>query len=300
MGIQLAAFAEYFPFSMNPPPHRMQPGTVVDGRYRVSTRDRYVGGVATYTATHLLVGRNVRLDVLTRPEAKAKRRFRRGGRLLGLMRHPHIVMLYDMGEHEGEAPYLALEYLAGQTLQERSEQNGAMPTAEAVRITDQLLSALGYIHERRIIHRAVSTTKVHIGADWAGNEQITLTGFSMSRDLGAPASSSFSAPDGVALSDFAHVAPEQIIAPETVDHRTDLYSAGVTLYQLLTGASPFPQKSIAELGESILHEMPLPPSEHVAAMPRMDDLVMQALAKEPSHRFADASAFRHALRSAAA
>ena len=254
-----------------------------------------MGGVASYTATHLLVGRNVRLELLTRSEDKAKRRFRRGGRLLGLMHHPHVVMLYDMGVHEGETPYMVLEYLAGQTLQERSEQNGPLASDEVVRTALQLLSALCYVHERQIIHRALSTTKVHIGADWAGDEQITLTGFSMSRDLGAPPSSSFSTPDQGTLSDFAHVAPEQILTPDRVDHRTDLYAVGVTLYQLLTGVSPFPETSIAELGESIIYRVPDPPSDYATLPAGLEDVVMQALAKEPDQRFADARAFAHAL-----
>ncbi len=287
-----------FPLSMQQPPHRLQPGTIVDGRYRISTREGYAGGVASYTATHLVVGRNVHLDILTRSEDKAKRRFRRGGRLLGLMNHPHVVMLYDMGVHDGEAPYMALQYLEGQTLQQRSEQNGPLAASDVCRIADQLLGALCYVHERRIIHRSISTTKVHIGADWEGREQITLTGFTMSRDLGAPPSSSFSTPDQGTLSDFAHVAPEQILAPDDVDHRTDLYAVGVTLYQLLTGTSPFPETSIAELGESIIHRTPTLPSDLAVVMPAMEDVVMQALAKDPAQRFGDARAFRHAITQA--
>lgn len=282
----------------DPPPHRLPPGTIVDGRYRVSNRGGYVGGVATYTATHLVVGRNVQLDILTRTEDKAKRRFRRGGRLLGLMCHPNIVGLYDMGLYRDEAPYMSLEYLEGQTLQERSEA-GPMPVPAVLRIADELLGALGYVHERRIIHRALSTSKIRIGADWSGREKITVTGFAMSRDLGSPPSSSFSSPDQTALADFAHVAPEQILSPEQVDERADLYAVAVSLYQLLAGVLPFPQTTISELGEAIVHGTPLPLTPY-GVPEELEAVVFQCLAKNPAKRFADAHAMRTAIHQAVA
>jgi serine/threonine protein kinase len=282
----------------DPPPHRMQPGTIVDGRYRITQRSGYMGGVATYTATHLVVGRNVQLDVLTRTEDKAKRRFRRGGRLLGLMSHPNIVMLYDMGLYRGEAPYMSLEYLEGHTLQERVEQAGPMPLPDVLRIAGELLGALGYVHGRRIVHRALSTSKIRIGADWQGSERITVTGFAMSRDLGAAASSSFSSPDQVALADFAHVAPEQILAPESVDQRTDLYAVAVTLYQLLAGVLPYPQTNISELGEAIIHATPEPLAAY-GVPPALEAVLFQCLAKEPDGRIPDAAGMLTAIHQAA-
>ena len=276
-------------------PHRLQPGAIVDGRYRISQRIGHSGGVATYSAVHLVVGRNVQLDILTRSEDKAKRRFRRGGRLLGLMRHPHIVMLYDMGLFDGHAPYMALEYLEGQTLQQRVEQSGPLPADDVVRIARQLLGTLGYIHDRRIVHRALSATKIHIGPDWTGSEIISVTGFSLSRDLGAPPSSSFSSPDTAALTEFAHVSPEQIMAPEKVDHRTDLYAAAVTLYTLLAGASPFPQTKISELGEAIVHGRFAPLRDRVSVPQTLEAVIHQGLATDPDHRFGSAQAMRHAL-----
>lgn len=281
-----------------PPPHRLPPGTIVDGRYRIANRNGYAGGVATYTATHLVVGRNAQIELLTRNEDKAKRRFRRGGRLLGLMSHPNIVGLYDMGLYEGEFPYMALEYLEGHTLQERSEQTGPMPAAVVVRIAHEVLAALGYVHERRIVHRALSTSKIRIGADWNGREKTTVTGFAMSRDLGAPPSSSFSTPDPVALVEFAHVAPEQILAPESVDQRTDLYAVAVALYQLLAGQLPFPQTNISEIGEAIVHGTP--DSLTLFGVPaELESVIFRALAKEPDGRFPDAHAMRVAIHQAA-
>jgi len=276
----------------------MPPGTIVDGRYRITQRSGFAGGVATYTATHLVVGRNVQLDVLTRSEDKAKRRFRRGGRLLGLMSHPNVVGLYDMGLYRGEAPYMSLEYLEGHTLQERVEQAGPLPVPEVLRIAGELLGALGYVHGRRIVHRALSTSNVRIGADWQGREQITVTGFAMSRDMGSAASSSFSSPDQVALADFAHVAPEQILAPETVDQRTDLYAVAVSLYQLLAGTLPFPQTNLSELGEAIIHSTPESLADHGVSV-ALEAVIFQGLAKEPEVRFEDAQAMLSAIHRAA-
>lgn len=269
----------------------------MDGRYRITRRNGYAGGVATYTATHLVVGRNVQLELLTRNEDKAKRRFRRGGRLLGLMNHPNIVGLYDMGLYQNEFPYMSLEYLEGHTLQERSEQGGPMAVHEVVRIAHELLAALHYVHERRIVHRALSTSKIRIGADWSGCETITVTGFTMSRDLGSPPSSSFSSPDQTALAEFAHVAPEQILAPESVDQRVDIYAAAVALYQLLAGQLPFPQTTISELGEAIVHQTPEPLSHH-GVPESLEAVIFQCLEKNPESRYQDAHSVRVAIHQA--
>jgi serine/threonine-protein kinase len=173
-----------------------------------------------------------------------------------------------------------------------------MDPREVQRIGLQLLGALAYVHERNIIHRSVGTTNVHLASQWDGSEVAKLTGFSLSRDLGAPPSSSFSSPDAEALSEFAHVAPEQIMAPESVDHRTDLYALGVSLYTLLAGVSPFPQTTISELGDAIIHQHPAPLMTHATVPAPLEELVQQALAKRPEERFVDARAFSNALRRA--
>ena len=273
----------------------MQPGTLIDGRYRVTQLSRASASTQVYTATHLMLGRAVSLELLTRDEDRARRRFKRAARLLSMMKHPNVVQVHDMGQHEG-SPYLVREHLDGQTLAQRLAMRGPMQIAEFLPIAQQLLSALGYIHQRKTIHRDVSCDHIVFTETWDGGEFLKLTQFGFSKELGASSGTTTAAEQRRLVESLTHVAPEQILRPEAVDHRADLYAAGAVFYQLLAGVPPFQADTLAQLGSDILERQP-PTLEQLVdhVDPRLDEVIQISLAKDPDERFQSAYDFWQAL-----
>ncbi len=302
MGIQYLNTALFrdSPKSMTPTtPNRLEPGEIVEGRYRISQLVEAEGGTATYTAKHLLMGRNVTLQILCSDHHSALRRFRRSGRVLSMMRHPGIVGIHDMGMYD-RFPYMSLEYLEGQSLAQRSAFLGAFDLESVRRIARQLLSAVAYVHDRKIFHRDISAQNVMIVEKWNHEETLKLGSFAFAKDLAASRSSTMSEKRSM-IASLTHVAPEQILRPDETDHRVDIYATGAVLYQLLAGTAPFRGNTLAELGAAIMEETPrslLHFSEEIPT--ELDAVIGQALAKEPAHRFETAGAMLKAIEAACA
>ncbi len=276
-------------------PSDLTPGTIIEGRYRLSQLVNAQGGTAVYTATHLLMGRNVTLEILSSHGDRAQRRFRRAGRVVSLMRHPNVVGIHDMGMF-GDYPYMVLEYLDGQTLAQRITLRGLIEVPVALELAEQLLSALTYLHERKVIHRDIAAHNLVLTETWDGFESLKVTSFAFAKDLATSRSSSMS-DKRTLMASLTHVAPEQILQPDEADHRVDIYAAGAVLYQALCGVAPFQGASLAELGRAILEAPPPPLSSWAEHLPsQLDEVLQQALAKKPEHRFDSASAMLRALR----
>ena len=279
-------------------PGPLEPGTMIENRYRISQMVGSSTSTIVYSATHMMLGRAVTIEMMIQDDDKARRRFRRAARLLSMMKHPNVVAVHDMGVHR-EFPYLVREDLGGQTLAARSHLRGPMKIDEFVHIAQQLLSALGYIHQRKIIHRDVSGENIVFAETWNGEETLKLTQFGLSKDLESRSGATTAAEQRKLVSSLTHVAPEQILRPEEIDHRVDLYAAGAVFYQLLTSEAPFQAKTLAQLGSEILESMPVPMGqivEHVE--PQLDAVIMKALAKEPDARYESAYDMWEALMEA--
>ena len=276
------------------PPSRLEPGEIIEGRYRISQLVESEGGTTTYTAKHLLMGRNVTLQIMGVDNDKTMRRFRRAGRVMSMMRHPNIVGIHDMGMYD-RWPYMALEYLDGQTLAERSAFIGPFDLDSVQRIAHQLLSAVDYVHGRNIFHRDISAQNIFVVETWNHQESLKLASFAFAKDLGASRSSTLSEKRSMVAS-LTHVAPEQILRPDEADHRVDIYAVGAVLYQLLSGVAPFRGATLAELGAAIMEEEPRS-LLHYSDMipPQLDSVIAQALAKDPNHRFDSAGQMLRAL-----
>ena len=276
----------------------LEPGTMIEGRYRISQMVGSSSATIVYSATHMMLGRAVTIEMLIQEDSKARRRFRRAARLLSMMKHPNVVSVHDMGLH-GDLPYLVREDLGGQSLAARSHLRGPLKIDEFVHIAQQLLSALGYIHQRKIIHRDVSGENIVFTETWSGEESLKLTQFGLSKDLESRSGATSAAEQRKLVASLTHVAPEQILRPEEIDHRVDIYAAGAMFYQLLTGEVPFQAKTLAQLGSEILESMPMPMGqivEHVE--PQLDAVIMKALAKEADDRYDSAYAMWEALMEA--
>ncbi|GAA1921427.1 Stk1 family PASTA domain-containing Ser/Thr kinase [Microbacterium aoyamense] len=272
---------------------------VLSGRYRV---DEIIGrgGMATvYRGYDLTLGRDVAVKILDKDLATDnafRTRFRLEAQAASRMAHPTIVRVYDAGEDaetqsDGSVrpvPYIVMELVTGRTLKDIIS-DGPVSAENAVRYVDGILEALEYSHRAGVVHRDIKP----------GNVMVTAAGQTKVMDFGIARavsdSSSTVAETTAILGTAAYFSPEQAKG-EPVDARADLYSAGVVLYELLAGRTPFRGETPVAVAYQHVSEAPLPPSEVNESVPRaLDAVALRALAKDPFQRFQDAASFREAL-----
>ena len=216
-------------------------------------------------------------------------RFRQGARAAGDLFHPNIVPVLDFGEDD-ECAWIVMELVDGETLRSLIDRGERLDTAAIVQLMGQILSALQYTHSRGVVHRDIKPENIMLTRDRVAK----ITDFGIARIEDASMTVV-----GTMLGSPAYMAPEQVLC-EQVDDRTDLWAAGVILYQLLTGERPF-EGSRTTVGHKVLHAEPVLPSRTPAGVPpQFDAVVQKALAKQPVARFASATEFAEALRAAAA
>ena len=233
--------------------------------------------------------KTIRADQLaTEDAAGLVARFRNEAQAAGRLAHPNIVSIYDFGE-DGGAWFIAMELVKGRELKERFDAGERFTTADTVRIMEQILAALGYSHRQGVVHRDVKPANIFLLPD--GTVKVADFGI-------AHIESSNLTQVGTVLGTPNYMSPEQILGLP-VDGRSDLFAAGVILYQFLTGERPFTGSATTTV-QKVLKEDPLPPSIlNVQVRPAFDAVVRRALAKRPEERFADADEFAAALRAAA-
>ena len=233
--------------------------------------------------------KTIRADQLAGENAETViARFRREAQAAGRLSHPNIVSIYDFGEEEG-VWYIAMEFVKGRELKDYFQGNERFTTADIVRIMTKILDALDYSHRQGVIHRDIKPANIILLPD--GSVKVADFGI-------AHIETSNMTQVGTTLGTPAYMSPEQIMGLP-VDGRSDLFSAGVILYQFLTGERPFSGTSTSTM-RKVLEENPLPPSRfNVQAPPAMDAVVRKALAKRPEERFQSAGEFAAALNAAA-
>ena len=232
--------------------------------------------------------KTIRADQLAGEQAETMiARFRREAQAAGRLSHPNIVSIYEIGEDEG-VWYIAMEFVRGRELKNYFEANERFTTADIVRVMTKILDALGYSHRLGVIHRDIKPANVILLED--GGVKVADFGI-------AHIESSNMTQVGTVLGTPSYMSPEQIMGLP-VDGRSDLFSAGVILYQFLTGERPFSGSATATM-HKVLEEDPLPPSRFNVQVPgAMDAVVRKALAKRPDERFQTADEFAAALRGA--
>jgi beta-lactam-binding protein with PASTA domain/predicted Ser/Thr protein kinase len=256
--------------------------TVFDGRYRV-LRKLGSGGMANvYLAEDGELGRQVAIKILNDRHAADDQfveRFRREAKNAAGLSHPNIVQIYDRGEAEGTY-YIAMEYLEGQTLKELAAVRGPVAVRDAIAYARQILAALRFAHRKGIVHRDIKPHNALIDDDG----RLKVTDFGIAR--AGPASQMTEA--GSIIGTAQYLSPEQARGG-AIDQRSDLYSVGVVLYELLTGTVPFTGDTPVEIAMKHLSSVPEPPSARRAEIPRpLDQVVLRALAKDPDERYASA------------
>ena len=254
------------------------------------------GGMSVvYQARDLRHDRDVAVKVL-RPELAAMLgddRFLREIRIETELQHPNILPVLDSGD--GEMPYFVLPYLAGPTVRARLQTEGSLPIDDAVRIAIGVAGALGHAHAQGIVHRDVKPENILLG----DNGEAVLADFGIARAITAVAGDRLTS-EGIAVGTPTYMSPEQAGAGRELDGRSDLYSLGVVLFEMLTGEPPFtgrtPRAVIAK------HQAEPPPSLALLRPTVPDHLVralQRLLAKTPADRFATAEELIRVLQAGA-
>jgi serine/threonine-protein kinase len=272
------------------------------GRYAIS---EYLGqgGMSTvYRGTDIKLGRQVAIKVMRANLAgdeQFRTRFRQEAQAASRLAHPGIVRVLDAGDdliQTGEGPqrlpFIVMEFVDGKNLREIADE-GRLSQAEACRVVDAVLGALEYSHRAGIVHRDIKPANIMI----TRSGQVKVMDFGIARAV-SETSSTVQQTTAI-LGTAAYFSPEQAKG-ETVDIRTDLYSTGVLLYELLTGDVPFRGETAVAVAYQHVSERPQPPSERDPEIsPALDRVILHSLAKDRTRRFQSASEFREALRLAA-
>ncbi len=266
------------------------------GRYRV-VRELGRGAMGrVYLAHDPEIDRPVAIKAIQvfsglpeKDQASARERFLREARSAGKLLHPGIVTIFDVGEADG-VPYLAMEYVEGQTLDAFCRTDDLLPVGTVVEIVARAAEALAYAHRAGIVHRDVKPANLMR----LGETSVKIMDFGLAKN---PASQLTH--DGTLMGTPNYMSPEQVRGA-TLDRRSDLFSLGVVLYEMLTGEKPFGGESVSSVLYRIVNENAADAFAQRPTLPAgLSGFLRTALAKEPEDRFPDGDAFAAALRQAA-
>jgi WD40 repeat protein len=256
------------------------------GSYRVLRVLGQGGMGAVLLAEDTKLGRRVALKVMLprlTASASGKLRFLREARAAAQVRHDNLVVIHHVDEDRG-IPFLAMEYLEGETLDSRLKRDGNLPLAEVLRIGIELAHGLAAAHQCGLIHRDVKPGNVWLEVGWG---RVKLLDFGLVR---AREDEGRLTGDGGWLGTPAYMAPEQVLDPSHVEPAADLFSLGCVLYEMSTGSAPFAAGDAISVKISGQRRPPLPPGKHNAALPAaFADLVLRLLHPEPEQRGAGAA-----------
>lgn len=248
------------------------------------------GGMGeVYQARDSRLARNVALKILPRdfaPDSDRRARFEREARAAGQIHHPHILAILDIGAYDG-LPFIVTELLEGETLRERL-QPGPLPQRKALEIASQIAKGLGAAHERGIVHRDIKPENIFIARD--GHVKILDFGLASVSDQESAhpdATITLKTASGIILGTAAYMSPEQARG-QSVDSRSDIFSLGSVLYEMLSGQRPFSGNTYADLISAILRQdpAPLPPERKI--LPALERIVRRCLEKSSGERFQSA------------
>jgi eukaryotic-like serine/threonine-protein kinase len=253
---------------------------------------RGAGGMGeVYLAEDTRLDRRVALKILPREvrlDEDRTRRFMREAKAASALNHPNVATIYDIGESDG-VHFIAMEYVEGETLAEKI-RGGPLEPAHLIEIAKQVADALDAAHSRGIIHRDVKPANLMVTL----RGQVKLLDFGLAKirpqeqlGMGPLIHASGTSP-GIVMGTAAYMSPEQVLGKD-VDHRTDIFSLGVVLYEMATGMSPFPGSSTVESMGRILHTPPEPLTPlNARAHPGLERIVRKCLEKDPEDRYPSA------------
>jgi serine/threonine protein kinase len=263
------------------------------GRYEIVAELGKGAMGVVYRANDPMLNRMVAIKTINTEEAghegmaEYEARFYTEAKAAGGLNHPNIIIIYDIGK-SGHLVYMAMEYIQGKELREMLIDGKPLPVAQAVDIAAQVAEGLAYAHQHQVVHRDIKPANIMITPE--GRAKIADFGIARMR------SSETRTQTGVILGSPKYIAPEQVVG-KRADHRSDIFSLGVILYESITGSTPFNGEGLSALMYQITNHDPAPPSSTNAQVPVMLDYIMaKILAKAPEARYQSAADFANDLR----
>ena len=260
-------------------------GTLVDGRYQVVARIARGGMATVYEAIDTRLDRTVALKMMSAALAEDPgfvTRFRREARAAAQLSHPHVVAVFDQGEAAG-LPYLAMEYVPGRTLRDVLRDYGALTPEQALTILDPVLEALSAAHDAGFVHRDIKPENILISDDG----RVKVTDFGLARAV----TNNTTATQGMIIGTVAYLSPEHVERGDA-DARSDVYGAGICLFEMVTGQVPFAAESAITVAyQHVNADVPTPSSLRPTIPPDVDALVATATRRDPDLRYPDCRAF---------
>ena len=272
---------------------------VIDGRYRILEKLGEGGMGSVYKVEHVRMGKIAALKVM-RPDAAVdksmKARFLQESRVVAKLSHANTVQVFDAGELDDGSLFMAMEYVPGKDLAWHLKAHGPMSEEKAVSIGVQVLASLAEAHEHGIIHRDIKPANVMLlRRRKGGDDQVKLLDFGIAK---LAESDSRNSTTGEFVGTPAYMSPEQVRGDAVVDARSDLYSLGALLFELVTGRQLYTGPTAVSIVKQHL-ETPIPKvadlAPQVPVSPAFENIIAIALAKKVDERFADAEAMRRAL-----
>ncbi|OLT32480.1 serine/threonine protein kinase [Actinomadura sp. CNU-125] len=269
---------------------------LLGGRYELDAVIGRGGMAEVYRARDLRLDRTVavktlRSDLARDPTFQA--RFRREAQSAASLNHPSVIAVYDTGEDvigDTPIPYIVMEYVDGSTLRDLLRENTALVPEKALEVTDGILRALDYSHRGGIVHRDIKPANVML----TRNHEVKVMDFGIARAMADSAATMTQTAQVIGTAQY--LSPEQARG-ERVDTRSDIYSTGCVLYELLTGRPPFTGDSPVAIAYQHVREEPVPPSQIDSQIPQWADaIVLKAMAKEADNRYQTATDFRQELQ----
>lgn len=274
-------------------------GCVIDGKYEVISLIGSGGMGSVYLARHAMLGRNVALKVLHKKflgkDEVVKRLFREAQAVVKI-NHPNVAAVIDTGFCDTGEPFLVMEYLEGENLRSLLARAGRLDLAAACGIMEPVLLALSAAHRAGVVHRDLKPDNIFITHRRSEAPFVKLIDFGISRFQDATQHNRLTQA-GALLGTPAYMSPEQVRGALDVDQRSDIYSMGAILYQMLTGKLPFAASRTEDLLRAALMEQPIPPTQAFAGFPsEVEPLVMQSLSKRAEERPQSADVMLQVLR----
>jgi serine/threonine protein kinase len=279
-----------------------EPGSILDGKYEIVQRLGSGGMGEVYLVRHvhlqeLRVVKILRQDLAADPAAQ--KRFMREARLATQIKHPNVAILYDFSTLPDGSFYMVWEHIEGQDVGDRIRKQGPFPVTSAVRLGIQALHGLEAVHATGVIHRDLSPDNLMITEDKAGNLRVKIIDLGLARNLEVDASFEITQV-GMFMGKLQYCSPEQAGVPggATLDHRSDLYSFGLVLYEMIAGLPPFDSENQHGFVFKRLSEDPLPlrgRNPRVDVPAELDRVVRRALERDRDQRYPDARSFILAL-----
>jgi serine/threonine-protein kinase len=264
-------------------------GTFLANRYRIGERIGGGGMALVYRARDEQLGRDVAVKVLRGQfgtDEEFIRRFRREAQNAASLSHPNVVQIFDVGRDDDQY-FIVMELVEGQTLKELIQRQGPLPIAEAVRISAEILGALEHAHTNRIVHRDIKPHNILISRD--GHAKVTDFGIARATTTDTVTHT------GSIMGSAHYFSPEQANGQPTGE-KSDIYSMGIVLYEMLTGTVPFTGDRPTTVALKHIRDRVVPATQLNSEVPvELDEIILRALEKEPEDRYPSAAAMRQAL-----